>query len=86
MLYKQKRPDDFIRFTTAIPKVVLPEPDSPTIPSVSPRRNSKLTRSTALISCLTLPQKLFLTGKRTSAFSTESTTSLEILLCNFKDE
>ena len=37
----------FCRNTSARPMVVLPEPDSPMMPNVSPRRTSKLTPSTA---------------------------------------
>ena len=39
---------DEMRRRMARPSVVLPEPDSPTMPSVSPRRTSMLTPSTAL--------------------------------------
>ncbi|CPO11296.1 Uncharacterised protein [Bordetella pertussis] len=36
-----------ISLSRHLPMVDLPEPDSPTMPSVSPRRTSKLTSSTA---------------------------------------
>ena len=35
------------RFTSILPTVVLPQPDSPTSPNASPRRIWKLTSSTA---------------------------------------
>ncbi|KAG1303751.1 hypothetical protein G6F63_016662 [Rhizopus arrhizus] len=39
-------------FSRHLPMVDLPDPDSPTIPSVSPRRTAKLTPSTACTSRL----------------------------------
>ena len=42
-------PSDEISRSSASPSVVLPEPDSPTTPSVSPLRTARLTPSTALI-------------------------------------
>ena len=42
-------PSDEISRRIARPSVVLPEPDSPTTPSVSPLRTSTLTPSTALM-------------------------------------
>src|SRR5271154_1204436 len=42
-------PSDEISRSSARPSVVLPEPDSPTTPSVSPLRTVRLTPSTALI-------------------------------------
>ena len=49
----------------ARPSVVLPEPDSPTTPSVSPLRNSMLTPSTALMCPTTLRSTPRLTGNQT---------------------
>src|SRR3982751_3424135 len=42
-------PFDEISLSKASPSVVLPEPDSPTTPSVSPLRTARLTPSTALM-------------------------------------
>ena len=42
-------PFDEISRRIASPSVVLPEPDSPTMPSVSPLRTAMLTPSTALM-------------------------------------
>src|SRR6185436_6812598 len=42
-------PSDEISRNSASPSVVLPDPDSPTTPSVSPLRTATLTPSTALI-------------------------------------
>lgn len=39
-------------FIIALPTVVLPQPDSPTIPNVSPRCKEKLTPSTAFTSAI----------------------------------
>jgi hypothetical protein len=55
------------------PTVDLPQPDSPTRPRVSPRRISKLTSSTALMSPMwrsrTIP---LLIGNQTLRFSTST--------------
>src|SRR6516162_5789782 len=42
-------PLEEINRNSASPRVVLPEPDSPTTPKVSPLRTARLTPSTALI-------------------------------------
>ena len=41
------RPSDGMSLVSAMPSVVLPEPDSPTTPSVSPARRLRLMPSTA---------------------------------------
>src|ERR1700716_2094177 len=58
-------PSDEISRSSASPRVVLPEPDSPTTPSVSPLRTERLTPSTALI-CPTVDRnRPRLTGNQT---------------------
>jgi hypothetical protein len=58
-------PSDEIRRRMARPRVVLPEPDSPTTPSVSPLRSSTLTPSTALMWPTTLRTMPRLIGNQT---------------------
>ncbi len=59
----------------ASPSVVLPEPDSPTMPSVSPRRTSMLTPSTALMWPTTLRITPRLIGNQTLRSSVRMMTS-----------
>ncbi len=59
------RPLDEIRRSSASPSVVLPEPDSPTTPSVSPLRTATLTPSTALMWPTVLRRKPRLIGNQT---------------------
>ncbi len=67
-------PSDEISRSRARPSVVLPEPDSPTTPSVSPLRTDRLTPSTALI-CPTVERKRpRLTGNQTFRSSADITT------------
>src|SRR5688572_15496683 len=61
---------------TARPVVVLPEPDSPTTPSVSPRLTQKLTPSTALTWPTVLLNRPLLIGKYFFSPLTCSSTSL----------
>ena len=58
-------PSEAINRSSASPSVVLPEPDSPTTPSVSPLRSSTLTPSTALIWPTTLRSTPRLIGNQT---------------------
>ncbi len=58
-------PSDEISRRMARPSVVLPEPDSPTTPSVSPLRTSTLTPSTALMWPTTLRSTPRLIGNQT---------------------
>src|ERR1700687_5519249 len=58
-------PSEEINRNSANPSVVLPEPDSPTTPSVSPLRTSRLTPLTALIWPTVLRSKPRLTGNQT---------------------
>src|SRR5271169_2928513 len=57
-------PSDEMSRRSAKPSVVLPEPDSPTTPSVSPLRRSTLTPSTALIWPTTVRMRRRLVGLR----------------------
>ena len=54
----------FSRFTSILPTVVLPQPDSPTRPNASPRRIWKLTSSTACTCEVALPKKFVSAAKR----------------------
>src|SRR5439155_18745825 len=54
--------------------VVLPEPDSPTTPSVSPLRTFRLTPSTALICPTIVRSRPRLTGNQTFRSSADITT------------
>ena len=58
------------------PVVVLPQPDSPTRPSVSPRRRVKLTPSTARISPACRPRSPLRTGKCLTRSRTSRMTSV----------
>ena len=58
-------PSDEISRRMASPSVVLPEPDSPTTPSVSPLRSSTLMPSTALMWPTTLRISPRLIGNQT---------------------
>ena len=58
----------------ARPSVVLPEPDSPTMPSVSPWRTAMLTPSTALMWPTTLRITPRLIGNQTLRSSVSTTT------------
>src|SRR5690348_7852358 len=58
------------------PVVVLPQPDSPTRPSVSPRRTVKLTPSTAFTAAAGAANMPPPTGKCLTRFSTSSSASL----------
>ena len=60
----------------ALPVVLLPQPLSPTMPSVSPRRTSKLIPETALTLSPVRP-----TGNSTNRFSTRNSTSCDSLRC-----
>src|SRR3984957_12917747 len=67
-------PLEEISRNSASPSVVLPEPDSPTTPSVSPLRTVRLTPSTALI-CPTVDRKKpRLIGNQTLRLSVDITT------------
>ena len=61
-------------FRMALPSVVLPEPDSPTMPSVSPLFNDSETSSTATSSCVwrenILPQRRWYSTRSLSVSST----------------
>src|SRR5262245_62753880 len=72
-------PVDEISRRMARPSVVLPDPDSPTTPSVSPCRNSMLTPSTALMCPTTLRNTPRLTGNHTFSRSEEHTSELQSL-------
>jgi len=67
-------PSDEISRRIARPKVVLPDPDSPTTPSVSPLRNSTLTPSTALMCPTVLRSTPRLIGNQTLRSSVLTTT------------
>ena len=67
-------PSEEISRRMARPSVVLPEPDSPTTPSVSPLRTSTLTPSTALMWPTVLRIKPRLIGNQTFRSSVFSTT------------
>src|ERR1700723_4651874 len=67
-------PSDEISRNSPRPSVVLPEPDSPTTPSVSPLRTFRLTPSTALICPTVLRSKPRLTGNQTFRPSADITT------------
>src|ERR1700732_661932 len=67
-------PSDEISRNNARPRVVLPEPDSPTPPSVSPLRTERLTPSTALICPTVLRNTPRLTGNQTLKLSADITT------------
>ena len=67
-------PSDEISRSSASPSVVLPEPDSPTTPSVSPLRTSTLTPSTALMWPTTLRVTPRLIGNQTFRSSVLSIT------------
>src|SRR6266853_6061900 len=67
-------PSDEISRSSARPSVVLPEPDSPTTPSVSPLRTLRLTPSTALIYPTVLRSRPRLTGNQTFNPSADITT------------
>jgi hypothetical protein len=67
-------PLDEISRRIASPSVVLPEPLSPTTPSVSPLRTSMLMPSTALMWPTTLRSTPRLTGNQTFRLSVETTT------------
>src|SRR5258708_30315063 len=58
-------PSDEISRNSANPSVVLPEPDSPTTPSVSPLRTFRLTPSTALMYPTVDRNRPRLTGNQT---------------------
>src|SRR6201981_2524270 len=67
-------PLEEIKRKSANPSVVLPEPDSPTTPSVSPLRTARLTPSTALICPTTWRNSPRLTGNQTLRLVAEITT------------
>ena len=67
-------PSEEISRRMASPSVVLPEPDSPTMPSVSPLRTSTLTPSTALMWPTTLRITPRLIGNQTLRSSVWITT------------
>ena len=67
-------PFDEISRRIARPSVVLPEPDSPTTPSVSPLRISMLMPSTALMWPTTLRSTPRLIGNQTFKLSVGTTT------------
>src|SRR5436190_24069662 len=58
-------PCDEINRSSARPRVVLPDPDSPTTPKVSPLRTARLTPSTALICPTVLRSSPRLIGNQT---------------------
>ena len=62
---KQISPSEEISRRMASPSVVLPEPDSPTMPSVSPLRTAMLTPSTALMCPTVLRSTPRLIGNQT---------------------
>ena len=77
-------PSEEISRRMARPSVVLPEPDSPTTPSVSPLRTSTLTPSTALMWPTVLRITPRLIGNQTfrsSVFSTISPVGLGCRAC-----
>src|SRR5437868_2257794 len=59
-----------IKRSNVLPKVVFPQPDSPTRPSVSPLKTSKLTSSTAFTNCSDLPSIFFFAGNQTERLLT----------------
>ena len=64
---------------TALPNVDLPEPDSPTIPSVSPRRTCTSRPFTALNTLVGLPKKFFFSANSTrTSFASISTSGLPL--------
>src|SRR5262245_38726071 len=63
-------------FTMDRPTVLLPQPDSPTRPSVSPLRRSKLTPSTARTSATFRANTPPVTGNRTNRSCTSSSFSI----------
>ena len=67
-------PSEEISRRIARPSVVLPEPDSPTTPSVSPLRTSMLTPSTALMWPTILRSTPRLIGNQTFRSSVSTTT------------
>src|ERR1700729_505320 len=67
-------PSDEISRSSARPSVVLPEPDSPTTPRVSPLRTDRLTPSTALICPTVLRSTPRLTGNQTFRSAADITT------------
>jgi hypothetical protein len=67
-------PSDEISRSSARPSVVLPEPDSPTTPSVSPLRTDRLTPSTALMWPTVLRSRPRLIGNQTFRSSADITT------------
>ena len=67
-------PSEEISRRMASPSVVLPEPDSPTTPSVSPLRSEMLTPSTALMWPTTRRSTPRLMGNQTLRLSASSTT------------
>ena len=64
-------PVPFNRRSNAYPKVDLPDPLSPTTPTVCPALISTSIPSTALIQSVTLPKKDFFAGKWTFTFDPE---------------
>ena len=67
-------PSEEISRRIARPSVVLPEPDSPTMPSVSPLRTAMLTPSTALMCPTVLRSTPRLIGNQTFRSSVSTTT------------
>ncbi len=67
------RPCEEMSRRMARPSVVLPEPDSPTMPSVSPWRTAMLTPSTALMWPTTRRRKPRLIGNQTLRSCVSST-------------
>ena len=67
-------PSEEISRSSASPSVVLPEPDSPTTPSVSPLRTAMLTPSTALIWPTVERNSPRLIGNQTLRLSADITT------------
>src|ERR1041384_4055647 len=59
-----------VRWRRARPRVVLPQPDSPTRPRVSPRKTSKLMSSIAFVYSRTLPKRVLRLGYQTRRFVT----------------
>ena len=76
-------PADLVSRQMAWPSVVFPEPDSPTIPKVSPCLRVSETLSTAFIVWVVIPQKFFFKGNSTLRFFTSKIFFLEILLLCF---
>ena len=67
-------PSDEINRSSARPSVVLPDPDSPTTPSVSPLRTFSVTPSTALMWPTVLRSRPRRTGNHTLRSSAAITT------------